>query len=191
MAFGHLMNEIAKLQRRWLLVSDIMHVIADMAYDNRVALRGGPSIAKAIDLCENERVMPGHSQLRKAWSEFRDVAHLIAAGAHLAHQGLTECTKAHEASILNAVWVAPDAVLALAAGFQEFGVQPKTVKKEAAILRVDKLWRIPTPLMPQKPFVAYRRLTDEQLAFCRRDERLKRESTGFLPLLPKAAANTV
>jgi hypothetical protein len=43
---------------------------------------------------------------------------------------------------LNAVWVAPDAVLALAAGFQEFGLQPKTVKKEAAILRVDKLWRI-------------------------------------------------
>jgi hypothetical protein len=75
-------------RRFWLLVSDIMHVIADMAYDNRVTLRGGASIAKAIDLCENERVMPGHSQLRNAWSEFRDVAHLIAAGAHLAHQGL-------------------------------------------------------------------------------------------------------
>jgi hypothetical protein len=186
-AFGHLMEEIAKLQGRWLLVSDIMHVIADMAYDNRVTLRGGASIAKAIDLCENERV-PGHSQLRNAWSEFRDVAHLIAAGAHLAHQGLTECTKVHEASILNAVWVAPDAVLALAAGFQEFGLQPKTVKKEAAILRVDKLWRIPTSIMPQKPFIVYRHLTDEQLAFLRTRRAPKK---GIHRFPAKAPVNTL
>ena len=190
-AFGNLMEEIAKLQRRWLLVSDIMHVIADMAYDNRVTLRGGPSIAKAIDVCENERGMPGRSQLRNAWSEFRDVAHLIAAGAHLAYQGLTECTKVHEASILNAVWVAPDAVLALASGFQEFGLQPKTVKKEAAILRVDKVWRVPTSLMPQKPFVVNRYLTDEQLAFLRTRRAPKKATPRSPALPPNAAVDTV
>jgi hypothetical protein len=70
-------------------------------------------------------------------------------------------------------------------------VQPKTVKKEAAILRVEKLWRIPTPLMPQKPFVAYRRLTDEQLAFLQTRRAPKKGIHRFPASPPKAAANTV
>jgi hypothetical protein len=80
-AFDHLTEEIAGVQRRWLLVADIFQMIVDMAHDDRIALRGGPSISKAIELCEIEHTMPGHSQLRKAWSDFRDVAHLIAATA--------------------------------------------------------------------------------------------------------------
>ena len=59
----------------------------DMAFDERIALRRGASVSKAVDLCELERGLPGHSQLRGAWSEFRDVAHLLAAGAYLAHEG--------------------------------------------------------------------------------------------------------
>jgi len=150
------------VQRRWLLVADIFHKIVDMAYDDRIALKRGPSISKAIELCEIERSMPGHSQLRKAWSDFRDVAHLISASALLAHEGLAKAA-AHEASILKAIWIAPDAVLALAAGFQESGLQPKAVRKETSCLRPDKVWRIPPGLVPKKPFVVFRRLTEEQL----------------------------
>jgi hypothetical protein len=139
-AFDHLNEEIAQLQRRWLLVADIFQLIVDMAFDDRIALRRGSSISKAIELCEIERTMPGHSQLRKAWSDFRDVAHLIAAGAHLANEGIANATAAREASILKAVWIAPDAVLALAACLQEFGLQPKAVRKDSPILRHDKLW---------------------------------------------------
>ena len=126
-AFDHMAEEIAQVQRRWLLVADIFQMIVDMAHDDRIALRRGASISKAIELCEIERTMPGHSQLRKAWSDFRDVAHLIAASARLAHEGLTKAA-AHEASILKAIWIAPDAVVALAAGFQESGLQPKAVR---------------------------------------------------------------
>ena len=161
-AFDHMAEEIAQVQRRWLLVADIFQMIVDMAHDDRIALRRGPSISKAIELCEIERTMPGHSQLRKAWSDFRDVAHLISASAFLAHEGLAEAA-AHEASILKAIWLAPDAVLALAAGFQESGLQPKAVRKESSCLRPDKVWRIPPGLVPKKPFVVFRRLTEEQL----------------------------
>jgi hypothetical protein len=161
-AFDHMAEEIAQVQRRWLLVADIFQMIVDMAHDDRIALRRGPSISKAIELCEIERTMPGHSQLRKAWSDFRDVAHLIAASARLAHEGLAKAA-AHEASILKAIWIAPDAVVALAAGFQESGLQPKAVRNESPNLRPDKVWRIPPRLVPKKPFVVFRRLTEEQL----------------------------
>jgi hypothetical protein len=161
-AFDHLIEDIAQVQRRWLLVAYIFQMIVDMAHEDRIALRAGPSISKAIELCEIERSMPGHSQLRKAWSDFRDVAHLISASALLAHEGLAKAA-AHEASILKAIWIAPDAVLALAAGFQESGLQPKAVRKETSCLRPDKVWRIPPGLVPKKPFVVFRRLTEEQL----------------------------
>jgi hypothetical protein len=161
-AFDHLTEEIAGVQRRWLLVADIFQMIVDMAYDDRIELRRGPSISKAIELCEIERTMPGHSQLRKAWSDFRDVAHLIAAGAYLAHKGLAKA-EAPEHSILRAIWLAPDAVLALASGFQEFGLQPKPVRKESPTLRSDKVWRIPPGLVPKDPCVVSRRLTEAHL----------------------------
>jgi hypothetical protein len=106
--------------------------------------------------------MPGHSQLRKAWSDFRDVAHLITAGAYLAHEGLAKA-EAHEHSILRAIWLAPDAVLALAFGFQECGLQPKPVRKESPTLRSDTVWRIPPGLVAKDPCVVFRRLTEAHL----------------------------
>ena len=89
-AFQRLTDENGQVQRKWLLVADIFHKIVDMAYDERIVLDGGPSISKAIEVCEIEYTMPGHSQLRNAWSEFRDVGHLIAASAYLAHAALAK-----------------------------------------------------------------------------------------------------
>jgi hypothetical protein len=175
-AFDHLTEEIAQVQRRWLLVADIFQMIVDMAHDDRIVLHRGASISKAIELCEIERTMPGHSQLRKAWSDFRDVAHLIAASAYLAHEGLAKAAT-HKASILKAIWIAPDAVLALAAGFQEFGLQSKAVRKEAAILRRDKVWRIPPGFVPKNPFGVFRRLTEKQLGHL----RTRRASKKYIP----------
>jgi hypothetical protein len=163
-AFERLTEEVGQMQRRWLWVADIFQMIVDTAYEDRIALRRGSSISKAIDLCEIENGLPGHSQLRKAWSGFRDVAHLIAAGAYLAHRGLADAGSAPEASILKAVWIAPDAVLALAAGLQQFGLQRRATG-ESPILQPDMLWRIPAGLVPEKPFIVFRHLTETQLAF--------------------------
>jgi hypothetical protein len=164
-AFDELSNEITQFQRQWLLVSDIFQLIVDMAFDQRAVLRRGASISKAVDLCEFEHRLPGHSQLRAAWSEFRDVAHLLAASAHLAHEGVGQAGSADKASILNSIWIAPDIVLAFAHGLQEFGLQPKSVRKESSILDPDKLWRVPTSHKAEEPFIVFRRLTEAQLAF--------------------------
>jgi hypothetical protein len=119
----------------------------------------------AFDQLAAEIRLPGHSQLRGAWSEFRDVAHLLAAGAYLAREALARAGSADESSILNAVWIAPDVVLAFAYGLQEFGLQPKSVRKESPILRPNTLWRVPDDHKLKKPFVAFRRLSDTQLEF--------------------------
>ncbi len=164
-AFDQLMGEMGPLQRQWLWVADIFQLTVDMAFEQRITLRRGSSISKAIDLCEIEPNFPGHSQLRAAWSEFRDVAHLLAASAQLAHQALTNGSSGDEASILNAIWIAPDLVLAVADGLQEFGLQPKPIRKEPSILRPDTLWCVPDSLKSEKPFVIFRRLTETQMDF--------------------------
>jgi hypothetical protein len=164
-AFDQLTAEISQIQRKGLLVADIFQTTVDMAFDERIALRRGASVSKAIDLCEIERGLPGHSQLRGAWSEFRDVAYLLAASAQLAHKGLAHTGSSNESSILNTVWIAPDVVLALAYGLQEFGLQPKPVRKESSILKPETLWRVPDSYKPEKPFVVFRRLSDAQLEF--------------------------
>jgi hypothetical protein len=176
-ALDQLSAEIGQLQRRWLLVADIFQVIVDMAFDKRVVLRGGPSISKAIDLCECERNLPGHSQLRGAWSEFRNVAQLLAASAYLAHEGLARTTTAHEASILKAIWIAPDAVLTFAYGLQEFGLKPQPTQKESPILSPEGLWRLSDSHKSEKPFIVHRRLSDAQLALL----STRRASKQYIP----------
>ena len=176
-ALDHLSAEIGQVQRRWLFVADIYQVIVDMAYDGRAILRGGTSISKAIDICECEQALPGHSQLRGAWSEFRDVAHLLTASAHLAHEGLARAGGANEASILKAIWIAPDAVLTLAHGLQEFGLEPKPIQKESSILNPEGLWRLPDSHKPEEPFIVFRRLSDAQLAFL----STRRASKEYIP----------
>ena len=92
-AFIPLLGEITQLERQWLEVAEIFQLIVDMAWDDRAILRRGPSISKAIDLCELESELRGHSQLRQSWSEFRDVAHLLAAAAVLDPYSLVSCQK--------------------------------------------------------------------------------------------------
>jgi hypothetical protein len=175
-AFQQLTDEIGQVQRRWILVADIFHMIVDMAHDDRISLKRGPSISKAIELCELQHRMPGHSQLRNAWSDFRDVGHLIAASAYLAHEALVK-VPGHEASILKATWIAPDAVIALASGFQEFCLQHDLGRSEKGNTRRGDLWRVPSVLMLQAPFVVFRRLTEEQLEYL----RTRRASKKYIP----------
>jgi hypothetical protein len=164
-AFDQLMDELSQVQRKWLLTADLFQLVVDMAFDERAVLPGGASVSKAVDLCEVEYGLPGHSQLRAAWSEFRDVAHLLTAGACLAQEELAQAGSENRPSILNAIWFAPDVVLTLAYGLQEFGLQPKPIEKESPILRPDTLWRIPESHQPQKSFVIFRRLTQAQFDF--------------------------
>jgi hypothetical protein len=165
LARQQIMDELRQVQRKWLVAADIFQRIVDMAHDERAVLRRGPSISKAVDLCEVERWLPGHSQLRGVWSEFRDVAHLLAASAFLGFEARARGSSSGETSILNAIWIAPDIVLTLAYGLQEFGLQSKSIRKEPSILRPDTLWRVPNTYKLEEPFVVSRHLTEAQLDF--------------------------
>ena len=186
-AFDQLTAEISQLQRKWLLTADVFQYIVDMAFDKRIALRRGASVSKAVELCELERGLPGHSQVRAAWSQLRDVAHLLTAAAQLAHVGLGDDGPKEEVSILNSIWIAPDIVLALAYGLQEFGLQPKPIRSEVSFLRPDTLWRIPDNHKPEQPFVIFRRLTEDQIAFLNSRRVAKKDSFLVLDRQPPAA----
>jgi hypothetical protein len=164
-AFDQLTDELSQVQSKWLLTADVFQLIVDMAFDERAVLRGGPSVSKAVELCELEYGLPGHSQLRAAWSEFRDVAHLLTASACLVHEGRAQTGSTGEASILDAIWFAPDVVLTLAYVLQEFGLQRKPIEKVSPILRPETLWRIPISYNLETPFVVFRRLSQVQLEF--------------------------
>ena len=113
-----------QLERKWLEVAEIFQLIVDMAYDDRAILRRGPSISKAIDLCELENGLRSHSQLRQSWSEFRDVAHLLTAAAVLDPYLLFPAKNAGDACILVTILVAPDVMLS--GGLRPAGVWTKS-----------------------------------------------------------------
>src|SRR5215472_13253009 len=48
---GPTRTQISQLQRKWLWVADIFQFTVDMAFEQRITLRRGSSISKAIDLC--------------------------------------------------------------------------------------------------------------------------------------------
>src|SRR4051812_38141026 len=133
-----------------------------MADDPRLQSRGGPSISKAIDLCdyENEGYSRGH--LRRLWGQFREVAHLLAAGAILAGS-VPEDGSAQ--SIFSSTWLEPDAVAAIAAGFQVFGLNVRPHGWKGAVLPPDTVWRLPPECFPPAPFLVKRRLSETQVDF--------------------------
>lgn len=138
-------------------------MLVDMSYDKRIELRGGPSISKAVDLLEAAKKTPSHTLYRRAWAKFRNVAHLIAASTIIASQA--QETGAREAGvIIKVILLAPEAVLALAAGYQDFGLQHKSHGQKESVLPSDTLWRLPSSLMG-KPLLWSRRLMKEQMDF--------------------------
>ena len=164
-ALTHLSHEFSLQHAQWPHVADVLQMVVDMSYDTQHgdALRGGASISKAVDLLENEKDVPTHAPLRSAWSKFRDVAHLITAAAFLAEKG-QGTGKPHAGTIFNAVWLAPDATLSLAFGYQEFGLRLRPHGQKKPILHEDTLWRIPANAEPEKLLLPVRRLTEAQVA---------------------------
>jgi hypothetical protein len=161
-AFELLVGDLTAIGKKWAPVADVLMRIVDMSRDDRLQLRGGPSISKAIGLCEYEG--RSHAQLYRLWKQFHDVAHLIAAGAYLAG-----CIPSGAGrSILSAIWYAPDAVLGIAAGFEQFGLGLTPHGQQDSVLSARTTWRVPPECCPQVPFLIRRRLSDGQVDFLNR-----------------------
>jgi hypothetical protein len=160
-AFESLVGELTAIGKKWAPVADVFMRIVDMSRDNRLQLRGGPSISKAIGLCEFENEGRSHAQLYRLWKQFHDVAHLIAAGAYLAG-----CIPSGPGrSIFSAIWYAPDAVLGIAAGFEQFGLGLIPHGQRDSVLPAKTTWRLPSSCCPQVPFLIKRQLSDSQVDF--------------------------
>jgi hypothetical protein len=132
------------------------------AHEKRVEIRGGTSVSKAIELVADARGLPGRSQLRAAWSESRDVAHVITAGAYLAHCALERGDK-RAVSILSPILLVPEIVVAVAAAFQQFGLTTLPHGQKKPILDPETLWRVPPSHVPEKLLLPIRILSQRQI----------------------------
>jgi hypothetical protein len=160
-AFDALVGELTSIGKKWVPVADVFMRIVDMSRDDRLQLRGGPSISKAIYLCEFEKEGLSHAQLYRLWKPFHDVAHLIAASAFL-----SSCIPSGAGrSMFSAIWYAPDAVLGIAAGFEQFGLGVTPHGQQDSVLPAKTTWRVPSECCPQVPFLIRRRLSDSQVDF--------------------------
>jgi hypothetical protein len=160
-AFDKLTDELTEVMKGWPPVADVMSRLVDMTYDGRVKLRGGPSIAKAVDLSNFEPEGRSRAQINRLWSRFHDVAHLIAAGAFLAESG----THPRSRSIFAAVWFAPDAVAGVAAGFEGFGLTTIPHGQPDSLLPAATTWRLPVGFRPKQTFLVPRKLSQAQIDY--------------------------
>jgi hypothetical protein len=155
-ALNGVAGRLAAETNKWPPVADVMQMLVDLHY-SALALSGGASVSKAMTLCADDQTGLSESQMRRQWSQFRDVAHLLAAGAVLARE-----VPESDGSIFSAAWHAPDSLLAIAAGFESFGLAFKPHGQQASILPPDSIWRLPSHCMPEKPWLRYRQLSERQ-----------------------------
>ena len=162
-ASSELSRRLTVQAEKWFAVADVFQVLVDLAYDDRVEEKASISSAKA--LCEIARGTLRRSQQSRAWSEFRDVAHLITAAAHLAHRGQVADPGTDAESPINVVLHTPYAVVALAAGYQQFGLDFKPYRQKDTVLPPNTAWRIPDELFPEWPYIVKRSLSPKQVEF--------------------------
>ena len=152
-------RELEALQGAWTAVADVFQRLIDMATEDGLVLRKGPSITKAIDLCQVDKKY-SRAQLERFWSQCREVAHLAAAAAFL-----TSSEDTRPGSIFYAAWTSPDAVIGIADGLEFFGLAYKSHGSTDTFLPFETTWRLPGHCCKEKPFLVRRRLSNEQRKF--------------------------
>lgn len=163
-AMDELDRRIRQAHVQWPRAADVLHMLVDMTYTMEAQIRGGPSVAKAIEVLEISQRTPSQASFRLAWSKFGNVAHLIAAAAFLA-DSVPKAGSKVQSLIFNSAWLAPDAVLSLAAGFQKFGLEQIPHGRTRPFLTPESTWRIPVSAEPVDLVLPRRRLTAAQIQF--------------------------
>jgi hypothetical protein len=129
--------------------------------------------------CLRGTPLPRKSQLSKDWSDFRDVAHLIAAAASIESHGRDRTGKEEASAVLTAVMLVPEVVLALALAYQRFGLTFRPHGRDVPILPPETLWRVPdaedAPILP----LLIRRLSDADLEYLSKKRRALKRRRGI------------
>jgi hypothetical protein len=170
-SFSPMMEKLVRIQDRWRRVADVMQMVVDLHHDKRGPIRGGASISKALDVLQNYNALPVKSRLSRDWSDFRDVAHLVAAAAAIAAAGQQRTEQVEAAALLTAVLYVPEVVLALGLAYQRFGVSFRPRVRSDPILPPETLWCLPadkdTAVLP----LPVRRLSDADFDYLTKHRR--------------------
>jgi hypothetical protein len=143
-------DEIGKIQIRWARVAQILQRHYDLTAGNHMKSRGGASVGKVIELITKNSRVKGRSPstLWAIWEEFKDVAHLVVAAFLLLHDAKTRCERegwrlSTQLGPYGIIMKAPEAVLAVAKSFQEYGLGVAVHARDEPLLDPKTLWRIP------------------------------------------------
>jgi hypothetical protein len=177
-SFSPMMEKLVRIQDRWPRVADVMQMVVDIHHDNRGPIRGGASISKALDVLQNYNALPVKSRLSRDWSDFRDVAHLVAAAAVIAEAGRQRTEQVEAAALLTPVLYVPEIVLALGLAYQRFGLSLRPHFRSDPILSSKTLWSIPDEKDAAALPLPVRRLSDADFDYLSNKRRaaLKRRT---------------
>jgi hypothetical protein len=155
-ALGAVSSRLAAQAKKWAPVADVLQMVVDLHHSG-VRLPGGASVSKAIELCSDEEYTASAGHMRRQWGLFRNVAHLLAAGALLARE-----VPESDGSIFSAAWYAPDSLLAISAGFESFGLSFTPHGQDESLLHPRTTWRLPPHCIPDNRWLQHRALSDRQ-----------------------------
>jgi len=168
-----LLDQLVRNQSRWVHVADILQFVVDIEYDDRLHIQGGPSISKALDLTQRYDSSPTKTVFETSWRAYRHVAHLLAAAAWLSCESHKDA-ECQTGSLLTAALLAPEAVISLAASYQQFGLSMLSHGVRQPVLDPAHLWRV--PIRPEFLPLPFRRLADVNLAYLSAERRARRKS---------------
>ena len=146
-------------EREWSRVGRLLRLVADIANDEHgQTIRGGASLRKAMEIMSKLPPCYQPSSVKRAWKEFRDVAHFLAAADYLIEGANAYLAQGYPRAFHVDVPVfAPDILLSVTLSFQIFGLSHRPDTKTCPILGPETLWRIPSHLgvlplrLPTKP----------------------------------------
>lgn len=147
-------ERLTRIQGDWLKVADIFHLYCDLIDGQHQERRGGPSIGKAISLvAANAKSRgTGEANLWKLWSDYKDVAHLVAAATLVCAEVRTRFggspPRLNPTQFLpfQMALLMPDLVLAVALEFDRLGGAQGSDPRSEPALDPDTHWRIPNDI---------------------------------------------
>lgn len=161
-------KNLRRIQSNWLKVADIFHCYCDLIGGQHQERRGGPSIGKAITLAaaNSKSWGTGEAILWKAWSDYKDVAHLVTAATLICAEVRNRFRerppklKPSHLQPFHMALLMPDLVLAVALELEDLGRSQGSDPRSEPALNYETYWRIPNdinvaPLPP--PFRKLRR----------------------------------
>jgi hypothetical protein len=182
-ASAALHDEIAKIQKRWGDVADLLHLHYDMTTGSHMRRRGGASIRKVIDLKAAQSRSKGRSTASswRVWTEFKDVVHLVAAAVLLLTEAKMRIERERWPAQLSAyriVMLAPEALLAVGKFFEQYGLEVEVHGRDDPLFDPETIWRIPDWINVEPVPPPQRKLTrsDLQVLHDRRAPRPARHS---------------